>query len=338
MAEEAVTTQAEPGDEGVVVEVQPYNEKPGKPQLSDKEVEEMDQLPPEDEIGRYAKDAQKRIKSLHIANQEWRRRVVQSTKDMATATTLAEQLFRENQQLKLNTQRSEQALVDQALQRAEAQLAQAKHRFIAARQANDPTQEVAAQEEIARYVAEADRLRLLRPAAPSKEGEASVGTSPAAPAAPQQNSQPVQVSDTTKEWLGRNTWYNKPGEEELTHFALGVHEALEKQGITDVNNPREYWSVIDKRLREKFPERFEVNGKPDKQPVNGSRPVAVAGATRTNGAEPRQQQRGPRHVTLSESQVKLARSLGISNEDYAKQLVKDENLPEGSYHDISTKR
>lgn len=332
MAEETTTTQAEP--EGVTVEVQPYTEKPGKPQFSDEEVERMDQLPPQDEIGRYAEDAQKRIKSLHIANQEWRRRSVQSNKDMAVATNLAQQLFTENQQLKADRQRSEHALIEQALQRADAQLTQAKQRYITARQANNAELEVAAQEEIARCVAETDRLRLLRPASPSRDGEGQTQAPPAAAAAAPVNPQPPPVSDGTKQWLGRNPWYNKPGEEELTHFALGVHESLEKQGITEVNNPKDYWGTIDKRLREKFPERFEAQ---TERPTNGNRPVAVAGATRVNGAAP-VAQRGPRHVVLSESQVKLARSLGISNEDYARQLVKDEHLPEGSYHDIATKR
>lgn len=335
--EEATTHQPEPEDEGgVTVEVQPYNEKPGKPQLSDDEVEKMDQLPPADEITKYAKDAQKRIKSLHIANQEWRRRVVQSNRDMATATTLAEQLYRENQQLKQNTQRSEQALIDQALQRAEAQLAQAKTRFVAARQAGDANQEVAAQEEIARYVAEADRLRLLRPQAPtsSKDGEPPPQT--AGPVGPPNNGngQPPPVSDGTKAWIGRNPWFNKPGEEEPTRYALGVHESLERQGITEFNDPKEYWGTIDRKLREKFPERF---GAKSEKPENGGRPVAVAGATRTNGAEP-VRQRGSRHVVLTESQVKLARSLGLSNEQYAMQLVRDEGLQEGSYHDVISKR
>src|SRR5215471_19521414 len=161
MAEEETTQQPESSDDGgVVVEVQPYNEKPGKPQFSDEEVEKMDQLPPADEITKYAEDAQRRIKSLHIANQEWRRRAVQSNKDMATATTLAQQLYQENQQLRASTQRSEQALIDQALQRAAAQLHQAEGRLRAARQAGDVDQEVAAQVEIARFAAEEDRLRL----------------------------------------------------------------------------------------------------------------------------------------------------------------------------------
>ena len=116
----------------------------------------------------------------------------------------------------------------------------------------------------------------------------------------------------------------------LSAYAVGVSNSLARQGITEVGNSREYWKEIDKQLREKFPERFEAQ---TERPVNGSRPVAVASATRTNGAAP-VAQRGPRHVTLSESQVKLARSLGLSNEKYAMQLVRDEHLAEGSYHDV----
>lgn len=336
MAEEPRDEPKVESEDGVVVEVQPYD-KPGKPELSDEEVEKLDSLPPEDEIGRYAKDAQKRIKSLHIANQEWRRRVVQSTRDVATATNLAQQLYQENQQLKQTTQRSEHALIEQALQRADAQLAQAKSRFLAARNAGDATQELAAQEEIAQAVSERDRLRLLRPA-PVKDSES--GSPPAAqPAAaaaapPPGPGQPPPMSEATQAWMRRNPWFNSPGEEKMRGFALGVHDALERQGITEVNNPKEYWGTIDKELRATFPDRFADKDK-DK-PEGGGRPVAVAGATRTNGTgEPK---KGPRHVVLTESQVSLARSLGLTNEQYAMQLVRDEGKQEGSYHDISTKR
>jgi hypothetical protein len=315
--------------EGVTVEVQPYDEKPGKPQLTDEEVEKLDSLPPDDEIGKYAKDAQKRIKSLHIANQEWRRRVVQSTRDVATATNLAQQLYQENQQLRNTTQRSEHALIEQALQRADAQLAQAKSRFLQARNNNDTAQELAAQEEIAQAVSERDRLRLLRPSPPVKDGEPGPPAQPAAPVPPQ----PPQMSEATQAWMRRNPWFNQPGEEKMRGFAMGVHEALEKQGVTELNNPKEYWGTIDRELRATFPNRF--SGEKEK-PEGGGRPVAVAGATRTNGtAEPK---RGPRHVVLTESQVTLARSLGLTNEQYAMQLVRDEGKQEGSYHDISTKR
>jgi hypothetical protein len=331
MPDEPKEVEVEVPDQ-VVVEVQPDDEKPGKPQLSDEEVEKLDSLPPDDEIGKYAKDAQKRIKSLHIANQEWRRRVVQSTRDVATATNLAQQLYQENQQLRTSTQRSEQALIEQALQRADAQLAQAKSRFLQARNNNDTAQELVAQEEIAQAVSERDRLRLLRPA-PVRDGEPTAAPSaqPAAAASPV-SGQPPQMSEGTQNWMRRNPWFNQPGEEKMRGFAMGVHEALEKQGITELNNPKEYWGTIDRELRATFPSRFADKEKPE----GGSRPVAVAGATRTNGtSEPK---RGPRHVVLTESQVSLARSLGLTNEQYAMQLVRDEGRQEGSYHDVSTKR
>lgn len=309
----------EPKDEGLTVEVATDDEKPGKPELTDEEVEKLDELPADDEIGNYAKSAQRRIKSLHIANQEWRRRVAQSTKDVATATTLAQQLYNENQQLKASTQRSEQALIDQALQRADAQLAQAKSHFLQARAASDAAQELTAQEEIARAVAEIDRLKLLRPAQPVKDSEP--GAAPPAAAQPQAAappaSAPAQVSDATQRWMGRNSWFNKPGEEEMTGFAMGVHQSLEKQGITENSNPKEYWGTIDKRLRETFPQRFEPKTE------GGGRPVAVAAGTRTNGTA-EASKRGPRHVVLTESQVRIAKSLGITNEQYAAQLVKEE--------------
>jgi hypothetical protein len=326
MADEPNTEQPE-----VTVEVQPYDEKPGKPQLSDEEVEKLDTLPAEDEITKYAKDAQKRIKSLHIANQEWRRRVVQSTRDVATATNLAQQLYQENQQLKVSTQRSEGALIEQALQRADAQLAQAKSRFMGARHAGDMAQELAAQEEIAQAVAERDRLRLLRPA-PVRDGEQG---SPAQPAAQPPPPQPQEETEGLQTFRRRNPWFQKPGEEKMTGYAFGIHNALDRQGITEANNPKEYWATIEREMREAFPQRFgEKPEKPEKP--EGARPVAVAGATRTNGAaEPR---RGPRHVVLTESQVSLAHSLGLTNEEYAMQLVRDEGLQEGSYHDIATKR
>ena len=156
MADEPEVVVDQPGD--VSVEVTPDNEKPGKPQLTDEQVAELAEPPSDDEIGSYAKDAQRRIKNLHLASQEWRRRVVQSSKDVATATTLAEQLYRENQELKTNMGRSEQALIEQAIQRAEAQLAQAKARAKAAYAVGDPDGIVSANEEVSSYVAEADRL------------------------------------------------------------------------------------------------------------------------------------------------------------------------------------
>ncbi|HEY6290355.1 MAG TPA: hypothetical protein VI455_02185 [Terriglobia bacterium] len=322
MADEVQTDVTLPEDPGVTVEVVPDEEAHGrglgKPQLSDEEVEKLAELPGDDEISRYAKDAQKRIKAQHLVNQEWRRRAIQSNKDVATAANLAEQLYRENQQLKQTAQRSENALVEQALQRSEAQLAQAKARHKAAYTAGDADQVVLAQEEVARCVAECHNLRLLRPA----PGEVATPASTAA-AAPQAAA-PPPMSPATETWVKKNPWWRQPGEEERTGFALAVHHSLAQQGISEVSNPELYWGTIDRRLREVYPQHYST--KEDKT-TTGTRPVNVAGGMRTNGGSPASQ-RGPRHVTLTESEVRIAKQLGITNEQYATQLVKEQQKRE----------
>lgn len=318
MAETEVTVEQAPTEE-VTVEVAADTDKPGRPQLSDEEVEKLAELPAEDEIGRYAKDAQKRIKSLHLVSQEWRRRVVQSSKDVATATSLAEQLYRENQELRSNMGRSEAALIEQAIQRAEAQLAQAKANARAAYAGGDADQIISANEQVSRFVAEADRLRLLKQPLPA-EGERPAAAAPTAVVPPA----PRPMSPGVQDWLKRNTWFGKPGEEEATSFALGVHQSLERQGITEEKDPQTYWATVNRRLAEVYPDRF---GKPagDKNEAGtpaGTRPVTVTGSTRTNGHAADAPKR--RHIVLSESQVRIAKSLGLTPEQYATQLVKEE--------------
>lgn len=308
--------KAEPQQPEITVEVaEDNNEGQGRPTLSDEEVSKLEEPPPQDEVGRYAKTAQKRLEALRLANTEWRRRVVQAGKDVATATTLAEQLYRENQQLKQSSARSEAALIAQALERTKAQLEQAKQRAKLAYSAQNPEEIVAANEDVARYVAEADRLRLLQPAAPPKDSD------PAPAATPPPPSQTQPVSEPTQAWLRKNTWFNRPGEEKMTGFAMGVHQSLEKQGITEASNPQAYFAAIDKELRETFPSRFQ-NGDPA---PSAGRPVTVTGATRVNGAATASEKRSPRHIVLSESQVRIARRLDLTPEQYAAQLVKEEN-------------
>src|SRR5579864_1068844 len=83
MAEEAVEVELEKEPE-IVIEVAP-DDRPAKPQLSDEDVEKLAEPIGDDEVSKYAKDAQRRIKSLHQASQEWKRRVIRANNDLATA-------------------------------------------------------------------------------------------------------------------------------------------------------------------------------------------------------------------------------------------------------------
>lgn len=321
MPEEVETQTEEAKEPDITVSVA---EDDYKPKLSDEDVAKLsDESASDDEVSRYAKDAQKRIKSLYIANQEWRRRVVQSQKDMATATNLADQLYRENQNLKQNVQRSETALIEQAIQRNEAELQSAKNRLFFAVQSQKPEEIVAANEEMARCVAEKNHLKLIKPSAP---GEGTNEGEPPPQAQPQQ--QPPSAE--TEAWISRNPWFKS--NPEMHAYALTVHHALANQGIGEQNGTA-YFGAIDQEMRKRYPEQFGMKAPEPKEPQqtqpkeSGGRPVTVTGATRTNGAPA---QRSPRHVVLTESQVRIANTLGITPEDYARELIKQQAAEKGT--------
>jgi hypothetical protein len=91
----------------------------------------------------------------------------------------------------------------------------------------------------------------------------------------------------------------------MTSLAMGVHEKLLGEGVNPTSDT--YYERIDSRMREIFPDEFE--DAPKKKRAN-----VVAPATRSTA---------PKKVTLTQTQVRLAKRLGLSNEQYARQLVED---------------
>jgi hypothetical protein len=109
----------------------------------------------------------------------------------------------------------------------------------------------------------------------------------------------------------------------MTSFAYGVHEKLVGEDGVDPNTP-EYYQLIDKRMREVFPNYFGTDESGsyeqvvvDSAPRRKASPV-VAPATRNSGS-------APRKVTLTQTQVALAKRLGLTPQQYATQLIKERN-------------
>jgi hypothetical protein len=108
----------------------------------------------------------------------------------------------------------------------------------------------------------------------------------------------------------------------MTSLALGLHEKLVRSGV----DPRsdDYYRQIDKTMRKRFPEAFEdEEGEPTQtkdeveKPAPRKKPAnVVAPVTRSTA---------PRQVRLTPTQVAIAKKLGLSNEQYAKELLKLES-------------
>ena len=104
----------------------------------------------------------------------------------------------------------------------------------------------------------------------------------------------------------------------MTALALATHKRLVNSGV----DPRsdEYYKRIDARVREKFPENFEKNSgddNPAEQAQPHRKPATVVAATARSSSA--------KKITLTQTQVNLAKKLGIPLADYAKQVALLEN-------------
>ena len=128
----------------------------------------------------------------------------------------------------------------------------------------------------------------------------------------QQEQQPLDPK--TIEWLRDNPWFGPKGDEEMTSFAYGVHENLVTNEGVDPRSD-DYYKRIDDRLRSVFPDKFGGE--------NGAEEPAASPRTRTVVASANRSSGRPRKVQLTSTQVDLAKRLGITPEQYAKQLLKE---------------
>lgn len=126
-----------------------------------------------------------------------------------------------------------------------------------------------------------------------------------APAQPQRAAPSPQAED----WAERNPWFGQ--DKMLTYAAWGIHETLVSEEGVDPNSS-EYYTELDRRLVEEFPNKFQRSN--SAQPTRQQRSApAVAPATRSSGIN-----NVRRTVRLSPSQVAIAKKLGVPIEEYAK--------------------
>lgn len=125
--------------------------------------------------------------------------------------------------------------------------------------------------------------------------------------APQQQ-RPVP-SPKAESWAEKNSWFGQ--DRTMTYAAWGIHQTLiEDEGIDP--NSDEYYTEIDRRLREEFPKRFQNESSAPQSRQQRSAP-AVAPASRSSGVN-----QVRRTVRLSPSQVAMAKKLNVPLEEYAK--------------------
>lgn len=255
----------------------------------------------EEELESYSDKTRKRIQHLSKGYHDERRAKEAADRERAEALRFAQQVLEENKRLKGLATESAKTAHESEKTAAEARLEQAKARFKKAYEDGDVEALTNAQEEIADIKTD---IKLLSNRAP-KEKTLQTGSEEYNPP------QPPRAGPDPKAlvWRQNNTWFGQ--DEEMTAFALGVHEKLVNSGV----DPRsdEYYDKLNSRIRQVYP---EIAGDEEaEKPVKKAKPAnVVAPASRSTA---------PKKIVLTQTQVALAKRLGVPLELYAKKVAEE---------------
>jgi hypothetical protein len=254
----------------------------------------------DDELSKYDEGVQKRIKKLSHGYHDERRAKEAALREREEALKFAQQIIEENKRLQKNLGTNETLLVGSVKQAVELELDKARKKYKEAYDAGDADQIVAAQEELTAAKLKLDRVSNFKPT-PLQEREVPVNMQPQLAPAP-------QVDSKALAWQRQNQWFGT--DEEMTSFALGLHEKLVKNGVDPTSD--DYYERLNGRLRQVFPENFSDGV--EKQEEKPKR-------TSSNVVAPASRNVAPKKITLTQTQVALAKKLRIPLEAYARKVA-----------------
>lgn len=259
-----------------------------------------------DELEEYSEKVKLRLKQMKKVWHDERREKEREAREKAEALSAAQRLLEENRALKQNLSKGEETLVGSFKQNAEFELEKAKREYREAYEAGDADRLVDAQEKLNVASYKLQQINNYRPTLQVEEPEVEV---------PVQQVQAPRLDAKTVAWQERNTWYGT--DPEMTASALGLHQKLINERGAQYAGTDEYWDAIDKTMRRRFPDYFgEAEEAPGKAPSREAKPSVVAPASRS---------RSPKKIVLKQSQLVIAKKLGLTPEQYARELMKMEN-------------
>lgn len=274
------------------------------------EIEVIDDTPPKDrnrtpseppaevteeELSEYSDKVRKRIQHFTKGYHDERRKAEAAARETAEAVRLAQQLLQENEKLKQETSKTQSALLEQAKARVNHELEASKRAYKQAYESGDSDKVIEAQLALNNAQAKVEKLANFKPALQPKPVD--VKPEPVAPA----------VDAKAVAWQKSNPWFGS--DDEMTSLALGLHQKLVREGVDPQSD--EYYDRINSRMRQVFPDSFESE---DESPERPRRNNVVAPASRSTA---------PKKIVLTKTAVALAKRLGLTPEQYARQVAED---------------
>lgn len=274
-------------------------EDKGREPMPKEVVEELEQ----DELEEYSDKVKLRLKQMKKVWHDERRAKEAAYREQQEAIEYARRLTEENKRLKEQYTAGEQEYMTTLKSAAEMEVEMAKKAFKDAYDSGDSDRVVEAQQALSMATLKLGQANSFKPTPLQREENAVQQQQVQQQAAPRPDQRAMA-------WQERNAWFGQ--DEEMTAAALGLHEKLKRNGV--VVGSDDYYATLDKTMRKRFPEQFEAPEVETKVETPRTKPsTVVAPATRSTS---------PNKVKLKASQVQLAKKLGLTPEQYAREALK----------------
>lgn len=258
-----------------------------------------------DDLTDYSEKVKSRMSQLRKVYHDERREKEAAAREREEALRYAQTIAEENRRLKNTLSTGERSYIDVSKQAAEHEMDIARREYREAYDSGDSDKIIDAQQRMNSAQYKMTQVQNYRAQYENalQTPENNVNIQP-------EQTQTVRPDKKAIAWQETNDWFGR--DEEMTSLALGLHEKLVRSGVSPTSD--EYYRRIDDTMRKRFPEQFEDNTLDTDKPAQRTKPsTVVASATRSTA---------PKKVQISKTAQVLARKLGISPEQYAKEMIK----------------
>lgn len=290
--------------DGIEIDIEddtPVADRNARPPLPKEVVDELEEADSSDD---YSGKVQTKFKQYKKAWHDERRAKEEAYREQEEALAVAQKILDENKHLKSLLESGEKELISTYQSSAELEVEKAKRNYKEAYDFGNTDAIIEAQEELMRATNKLDKAQNFRPTAQNTDTGAQLL---------QKQQRAVQQDPKAAEWVAENPWYVDPTKKAMSRFAVGIHEdLLETYGEKFIGSD-EYYKRIDQEVQRRFPEEFSDQNDEPKTQRTSKLSTVVAPAKRSTA---------PKKVTLSKTQVALAKKFGLTNEQYARELTK----------------
>jgi hypothetical protein len=265
-----------------------------------------DELEKVDESKDYSHNVKTKFKQYKKAWHDERREKEAALREQQEALSVAQRILDENKRLKDMLQSGEKELISNYQTSAELEVDKAERNYKEAYDSGDSDRLLEAQKELMRAEMKLDKAKNFKPTVQNYENDVQTTQ--------KQVAQQPQMDPKVSAWVTQNPWYTDPTKKSMANFARGVHEELADRYGKAFIGTDEYFTSITKEVRRRFPEEFKSEQQNDEPKTQRTKPSTVVAPARRSTA--------PKQVVLTKSQVALAKKLGLTNEQYAREFTK----------------